>query len=161
MTVKNVFHCYSLRFARVLSRFSHVWLFVIPWTAARQTPLFFTISRSLLIFMSIDLVMVSNHLILCCPLLFLPSKRTVCVLSRFSHVWLFATAWTVAWQALLSMGFSRQEYWSGLPCPSPGDLPDPGIKPTSLVFSALQEDSLPLSHQRSPHKRLSNSKSQC
>ena len=46
------------------------------------------------------------------------------------------TLWTVAHQAPLSMGFSRQEYWSGLPCPLPGDLPDPGIEPTSLT-SAL------------------------
>ena len=45
-----------------------------------------------------------------------------------SHIQLFATPWTVAYQALLSMGFSRQEYWSGLPFPSPGDLPDPGIE---------------------------------
>ena len=48
-----------------------------------------------------------------------------------SRVRLFATPWTVAYQALLSMGFSRQEYWSGLPFPSPGDLPDPGIEPRS------------------------------
>ena len=48
-----------------------------------------------------------------------------------SHVQLFATPWTVACQAPLSMGFSRQEYWSGLPFPPPGDLPNPGIKPTS------------------------------
>ena len=47
----------------------------------------------------------------------------------------------------MSMGFSRQEYWSGLPRPSPGDLPDPGIEPVSLVAPALQADSLPLSHQ--------------
>ena len=47
----------------------------------------------------------------------------------FSHVWLFATLWPVACQAPLSMGFSRQEYWSGLPCPPPGDLPQPQIKP--------------------------------
>ena len=47
------------------------------------------------------------------------------LLSRFSSVWLFATPWTVACQAPLSIGFSRQEYWSGLPCPPPGDLPDP------------------------------------
>ena len=52
---------------------------------------------------------------------------------------LFATPWTVAHQAPLSMGFSRQEYWSGLPFPSPGDLPDPGIEPRS---PALQADSL-------------------
>ena len=49
-----------------------------------------------------------------------------------SVVWLFATPWTVAHQATLSMGFPRQEYWSGLPFPSPGDLPHPGIKPASL-----------------------------
>ena len=48
-----------------------------------------------------------------------------------SHVRLFVTAWTVAHRAPLSMGFSRQDYWSGLPFPSPGDLPDPGIEPTS------------------------------
>ena len=52
-----------------------------------------------------------------------------CMVSCFSCVQLFATPWTVACQALLSMEFSRQEYWSGLPCPSPGDLPNPGIKP--------------------------------
>ena len=46
----------------------------------------------------------------------------------FSRVWFFATPWTVVRQALLSMAFSRQEYWSGLPFPSPGDLPDPGIE---------------------------------
>ena len=48
-----------------------------------------------------------------------------------SHVWLFVTPWTVAYQAPPSMEFSRQEYWSGLPCPSPGDLPNPGIEPGS------------------------------
>ena len=47
-----------------------------------------------------------------------------CILSCFSHLWLCATLWTVARQAPLSMGFSRQEYWSGLPCPPPGDLPN-------------------------------------
>ena len=57
-----------------------------------------------------------------------------------SHLWLFATPWTVAYQALPYMGFSRQEYWRGLPFPSPGDLPDPGIKPRS---PALQADTLP------------------
>ena len=60
---------------------------------------------------------------------------------------LFVTLWTVAHQAPLSMGFSRQDYSSGLPCPPPGDLPNPGIKPTS---PALQEDSLLLSHWGSP-----------
>ena len=57
-----------------------------------------------------------------------------------SRVWLFAAPWTIAYQASLSMGFSRQEYCGGLPFPSPGDLPDPGIKPRSPT---LQADSLP------------------
>ena len=57
-----------------------------------------------------------------------------------SHVRLFATPWNVTYQAPLSMGFSRQEYWSGLPFPSPGDLPNPGIK---LWYPALQADALP------------------
>ena len=57
-----------------------------------------------------------------------------------------ATPWTVACQTPLSMGFSRQEYWSGLPFPSPGDLPNPGIEPES---PALQVNSLLLSHQES------------
>ena len=57
-----------------------------------------------------------------------------------SRVRLFATPWTVAHQAPLSMGFSRQGYWSGVPFPSPGDLPDPGIEPGS---PALQADALP------------------
>ena len=55
----------------------------------------------------------------------------VCMLSHFSHVWLCATPWTVTHQAPLPMGFSRQEYWSVLPCPLPGDLPEPGIEPSS------------------------------
>ena len=64
-----------------------------------------------------------------------------------SRVQLFATPWTVTHQASLSMGFSKQEYWSGLLFPPPGDLPDPGIEPVS---PALQADSLPLSHLGSP-----------
>ena len=58
-----------------------------------------------------------------------------------SHVGLFATLWTVAQQAPLSMGFPRQEYWNGFPCPPPGDLPDPGIEPVFPVPPALQVDS--------------------
>ena len=57
------------------------------------------------------------------------------------------TSWTVAYPILLSMGFSGQEYWSGLPFPSPGDLPNPGMESGS---PALQEDIYLLSHQRSP-----------
>ena len=61
----------------------------------------------------------------------------VCMLSCFSRVRLFETLWAVARQAPLSVGFSRQEYCSGLPCPPPGDLPDPGIEPESLMSPAL------------------------
>ena len=64
----------------------------------------------------------------------------VCEWSRSVIVRLFATPWTVAHQASPSMGFSRQEYWSGLPFPSPGDLPNPGIEPSS---PGLQADALP------------------
>ena len=67
----------------------------------------------------------------------------------------FATPWTVARQAALSMGFSRQAYWSGLPFPSPGDLPDPGIEPKSPTWQA---DSLPLNHQGSPSWALGRDK---
>ena len=62
------------------------------------------------------------------------------LLAQLSHVWLYETPWTVAHQAPLSMGFSRQQYWSGLPFPSPWDLPNSGTEPGSL---ALQADSLP------------------
>ena len=61
------------------------------------------------------------------------------VLSRVSHVRLFAALWAVACQAPVSMGSSRQEYWSGLPFPPPGDLPNPGIKLMSLVFPSLAD----------------------
>ena len=61
----------------------------------------------------------------------------VCVLSHFSCVWLFVTLWTIAPQAPLSLGFSRQEYWTRLSCPSPEHLPYPGIEPVSLVSPAL------------------------
>ena len=59
------------------------------------------------------------------------------MLSPFSHVQLFVTLWAVAFQAPLSMGFSRQVYWSGLPYPPPGDLPNPGIEPVSLHVSCI------------------------
>ena len=57
------------------------------------------------------------------------------LIQSLSHVQLFATPWTVAHQAPLSMGFLRQEYWSGLPLPSPGDLPDTGIEPASPILA--------------------------
>ena len=69
-----------------------------------------------------------------------------CMLSRSRRV----SLWIITCQAPLFMRFSRQEYWTGLPCPSPGDLLDPGIEPASPVSSASQVDSLPLSHHGSP-----------
>ena len=79
---------------------------------------------------------------------------TVCVcvcVFVLSHVWLFATPWTVAYQVPLSMGFSRQKYRSRLPFSSPGDLPNPGIEPAS---PALQLNSFLLSHVRIPAREL-------
>ena len=67
-----------------------------------------------------------------------------------SHVQLFETPWTLACQAPLSMEFSRHEYWNGLKFPSPGALPNSGIKPTFPVVPAVQADSLPLSHWENP-----------
>ena len=77
--------------------------------------------------------------------LYKSSKVNICVKS-LSCVRLFATLWTGARQAPLSRGFSRQEYWSGLPFPSPGDLPNPGIEPGSAV---CRQTLYPLSHQGS------------
>ena len=66
----------------------------------------------------------------------------MCVCSSLSRVQLFVTSWTAAPQASLSMELSRQEYWSGLPFPSPGDFPDPGIEPRSLELQAISLVSL-------------------
>ena len=71
------------------------------------------------------------------------------------HIRLFATPWMVVYLAPQFMGFSRQEYWSGLPFPPLGVLPDPGIEPVS---TAWQADSLTLSHLRNPLRFLSRSK---
>ena len=72
------------------------------------------------------------------------------VLSRFSCVRLFVTPWTVARQPPLSMGFSSQKHWSGLPRPPPGDLPYPGIKPRSLCCLHWQAGSSPLAASGNP-----------
>ena len=76
------------------------------------------------------------------------NKWVICAM--VSHVWLFATLWTIDHQAPLSIGFSRQGYWSGLPFLTPGDLSNPGIEPMSPASPALQADSLPLNHLKSP-----------
>ena len=75
-----------------------------------------------------------------------------------SCVRLFATPWTVAYQAPLSMGYSRQEYWNGFPFPSPGDLPNPGIEPRSAT---LQADALPSEPPGIPKKYLNNKNHIC
>ena len=76
-------------------------------------------------------------------------------LSSFSRVQCFVTLWTVARQAPLSMGFSRQEYWSGLPFPSPGDLPDPGTDPTALLSPALAGTFFTTAPPGKPHTQQS------
>ena len=82
-----------------------------------------------------------------CFFVYIPrSEKSKCW--SLSHVQLSVTPWTITNPAPLSMGFSRQEYWSGLPFPSPGDLPDLGIEPGS---PALQEDSLPSEPSGKPH----------
>ena len=75
------------------------------------------------------------------------------MLTHFSRVQL-CNLWTVAHQAPLSMGFSRQEYWSSLLCPPPGDLPNPGIKPLSLASPALQAGSLSTEPPGKPQQTL-------
>ena len=80
-----------------------------------------------------------------------------CVQSLFSHVWIFVTLWTVLHQAPLSMGFSRQESWSRLPCPPPGDLPDPGIEHVSLTSPALAGRFFTTNATWEPHLSLQGS----
>ena len=167
----NVCYVASVQFSR-----SVMWLFVTPWIAACQASLSITNTWSLLKLMSIELVMPSNHLILCHLLLLRPSifpnirvfsNESVLPIS-WSKYWSFTCSispsneysgqisFRMDWLDLLAsvmsnslrpsgqyppgssvMGFSRHEYWSGLPCPYPGDLPDPGIKPASLMSPAL------------------------
>ena len=81
-----------------------------------------------------------------------PGVCAVHVLSHFGFVRVFETMWTVAHQASLSLGFSRQGYWGGLPCASPGDLPNPGIKFMSPASPALQSNSLPTEPRGSQHQ---------
>ena len=81
----------------------------------------------------------------------LPSMLACC---RFSHVRLFATLWTVAREAPWSVGFCRQEYWSGLPCPPPGALPNPRVKRLSLLPLALAGSVFTMSHSGSPRTTI-------
>ena len=97
-----------------------------------KIPIFLSVHSHFHCFM--HLFMLLTHLKNLVLLLHHPTDVHTCMLSCFSHVWLFAILWTIACQAPLSMGFAKQEYWSGLPCPLPGDLLDPGIEPASPVF---------------------------
>ena len=83
------------------------------------------------------------------------SHIMVQLVKSLSHFQLFMTPWTVAYQAPLSMEFSRQEYWNGLPFPSPGDFPDPGIEPGS---PAVQADALPSEPSGKPIAQLADCK---
>ena len=76
-----------------------------------------------------------------------------CMLSHFSHFRFFVTPWTAECQAPLSMGFPRQEYWSGVPFPSPGDLPHPGVHgPLAISSLNILEEMHSLGHQHNPTK---------
>ena len=85
-------------------------------------------------------------------------KPSLCTLAcqRIRCVWLFATLWTVPRQAPLALGLSRQEYGSGLPCPPPGDLPDLGFEPKSLISPALEVDSFTTEPPGKPGVQLTN-----
>ena len=86
-------------------------------------------------------------------LLFMTYNYNIVKVKSLSRVRLFATPWTVDYQAPPSMGLSRQEYWSGLPFPSPGDLPDPGIKPRSPAFQADALTSEPPGKLKLQHRK--------
>ena len=104
---------------------------------------FLFLSRSLFICCRISQRLVLCSLVFKLFFLFwatLPLESEKVKVKSLSHVQLFETSWTVTCKSPPSMGFSRQDYWSGLPFPSPGDLPDPGIEPRPL---RLQADSLP------------------
>ena len=142
--------------------FSCVQFFETPWTVAHQAPLSMGFLRqaywSRLLFPSLgDLLNPgtepgSSALAGRFFTVWATREAHACIRSLFIYVLIFVIPWIVACQASLSMGFSQHEYLSGLPCPPPGDLPDPGIEPTSLAVPALQVDSLLMSHRGSSGK---------
>ena len=91
----------------------------------------------------------NQYLVVDFPLFWYKACVCVCVFYSLSHVQLFATPWNAARQAPMSTGPPGQEYWSGLPSPSPGNLPNPGIETASAMSPTLQADSLPLSPRQS------------
>ena len=119
--------------------FSEVFLYIdhSKWLLTDKMFTFYSIGWNLL-FKKSSLALYFKIIILFhCFDFFSESQLCMCVCvgtQSVNRVWLFVTPWTVARQALLSVGFSRQEYWSRLPFPSPGDLLDPGTEPTSLCL---------------------------
>ena len=145
---------------------SHVWLFATPWAIAHQLlcPWDFPGKNAAAgCYFLLQKIILSKGSKLCLfhwlhwwadslPLV-LPVK--VCVHTQsLGLVHLFVILWTIAHLAPLTMGFSRQEYWSGLPCLYLGYLPEPAIRPVSPMATALQADSLLLSHWGSPYRKL-------
>ena len=146
-----------------------VWLFVTLWTVARQAPLSLGFSRQEywsglpspppgdlmdpgIKPSSFTSPALAGRFFFFFFFFFTTSAHLE--VKSLSHFQLFATPWTVAYQAPPSMGFSRQKYWSGLPFPSPGNLPDPGMEPGS---PALQADALPSEPPGSPLGKLTYS----
>ena len=127
---------------------SRVRLLATPWTAAYPAPPSMGFSRqeywSRVPLPSPCICIFLHFKLYICSVVF-------CVLSSFSCVWLFATLWTVAHQAPLSMGFFRQEYWNGLQCPPAEDLPNPGTEPASPASNPLKADSLSTDPPGKPH----------
>ena len=139
-------HCTHCPHPPPLVDSSHVCTdFIDMWACELSYPASFLVSRfseALYDWLQCKEVIMRNRLQKCCSfklwVQFIHTQHIfACMLSRFSRVWLCATLWTVARPAPLSMGFSRQEYWSGSPGPPPGDLPDSGIEPASLLSPAL------------------------
>ena len=89
-----------------------------------------------------------------------PHQSRFCAVLSCSVVWLIATLWTVAHQAPLSMGILQAGYWSGLPCPPPGDLPNPGIKPRSPALQAVSFSSEPPKQGTDLNKHIRSQKAQ-
>ena len=139
-----------------LCSLSCVWLFAVPWTIAHQAPLSSKNTGVGCHFLPQDIFPIqgSNPCLQCGSsisrwILHSWATREGYCKSSLSRVWLFATPWTIAYKAPPSMGFSRQECSSGLPFPSPGDLPNLGIEPG---LPHCRQMRYRLSHQGSPYK---------
>ena len=167
----------ALKTRKKVKLLSRVRLFATPWTVAYQAPPFMGFSRqeylSGLPFPSpgdlpnpgiepgspsLPAELLSKLWVNCC----LNYRSHACMQRPFTHVQFFATPQTVASKALLSVEFSRQEYWSGLSFPPPGDLPDPGIKPVSHISCTGRRILYPITTWEAlPQIRLNKDASEC